>query len=259
MQNTSALYRRILEDENHWFEAGVVIGESGNLITEQNERILFGGVSIIVARSGPDSGYLENRLIRVRTASDMFKGRPEIGRAVAQEIEVQMFNPAGEFPPMSVVVPYVRACTEQEQSEWLQQGVFYIDTRSITHNSNGLDILTLHGFDAMLTSERDYADTALDWPAADTDVVAEIAGTMGVEVDPRTWNVMTDGYTLPLPAGYSLREMLEYIAMMYLGCFIMTETGQLRLVTLTELPPETNYLVDSFSNSLVFGEDRILV
>ncbi len=259
MQQTSELYRRLLADPNHWFESRLVIGESGNLITEHGETILFGGVSIVIARSGPDSGFTESQVFSIRTSSEMFSNNPEVGKAVASEIDVTMLNPAGEMPRMSAVIPYIRVCTEDEQSEWLQQGVYYIDTREITNNGDGLDVLTLHGYDAMLKAEQPYNTTGLSWPARDTAIVSDIARIMGVQVDPRTWGIMTDQYMYPLPTSYSLREMLCYIASAYIGSFIITEMGQLRLVSLLEIPKETNLLIDSVGDYITFGGNRILV
>ena len=259
MQQTSSLYRRLVSDPNHWFETRLVVGESGNLITEHGETILFGGISIVVARSGPDSGFTENQTFSIRTSSEMFSNNPEVGKAIASEIDVTMLNPTGEMPRMSAVIPYTRVCTEDEQSEWLQQGVYYIDTREITNNGDGLDVLTLHGYDVMLKAEQAYNTTALSWPAKDTDIVSDIARIMDVQVDSRTWGIMTDQYMYPLPTSYSLREMLCYIASAYVGSFIITETGQLRLVSLLEIPRETNLLIDSVGDYIVFGSDRILV
>ena len=259
MQDTSPLYRQILADPNHYFEVSVVIGESGDLVTERGDTILFGGTAILVARSGPDSGFYGRQIFSLKTSSQMFGNDPEIGRAIAQEIELQMLQPSGDLPPMAQIVPYVRACTDTQQSEWLQQGVFYIDTRETTVSYDGLQILTLHGFDAMLMTEQEYSSTSIDWPATDINVVREIASKIGVTIDSRTEALMTGGYTYPLPTGYTLREMLGYIAAAYLGCFIITETGQLRLVSLLELPSDTALLVDSIGDYITFGGDRIKV
>lgn len=259
MQATSALYRRLMADENHFFETRVVIGESGNLITENNEQITFGGWHIVVARSNPESGFGENILWSVSTNHSMFNNDPEIGQAIAGEIDIQMLNPSGDIPRMSVVIPYVRVRTEDEQSEWIQQGVFYIDTREVSKNDDNVELLTLHGFDAMLKAEQAYAETNLNWPAKDIDIVREIAGKMGVSVDQRTVQMMTGNYKLPLPTNYSMREYFGYIASMYVGCFIMSDIGELRLVSLLELPPDKGYLVDNAGYSITFGGTRILV
>lgn len=264
MQTTSALYKQILESEPHWFETSVVIGESGVLINEQGDKILFGGTAILVARSGADSGYQENQLFSVKTSIQMFQDDPQVGTTVAQEIWVKMIKPLGwNDQPMEMVVPYVRVCNETYKSEWIQQGVFYIDTKEISDNESSVTTITLHGYDAMLMAEQYYNDTGdLDWSSGfvdDVDMVLEVARILNVGVDTRTWDIMVENYQIPLPTAYTLREILGYIASMYAGCFIFTDVGQLRLVSLLELPPETNLLIDSFGDYIVFGEDRIIV
>ena len=107
MQETSALYRQILATEPHWFETSVVIGESGDLVTEYGDKILFGGTAILVARSGADSGFTENQIFNVRTSIQMFQDDPTVGGAISQEIELTILKPAGEIPLMGLGVPYV--------------------------------------------------------------------------------------------------------------------------------------------------------
>lgn len=261
MQQTSDTYRRILVDNNHWFETTVVIGESGVLITELGERILFGGYAIIVARDGPSSGFNEEYLFSVKTTQRMLEDGPDLGKAVAAEISVSMLNPPGDIPTMGVIVPYVRACSETETSEWLQQGVFYVDTREVTQNADGIDVLTLHGYDAILKTEQYYTDSGrLNWSAGyvlDTAMVQEIATMIGVSVDDRTWDIMTDSYHIPPPFSYTLREILGYIAGAYAGCFVMTDLGELRLVSILEIPEESSLLIDSIGDYITFGGDRI--
>jgi len=231
MQETSALYRRLVTERSHWFEARLTI-------------------------AGKE--YREKDIYSINTDSEIFSSDPEIGKAVAAEVDLQVIS-STEIPRMAPIALYTRVCTATEQSEWLPKGVFYIDTRQTTKNEDGLDLVTIHGYDAMLFSEQDYNGTNLTWPASDLSVVAEIAGKMGVQVDARTWDVMTDGNLLPLPAGLTMREVLRRIAGMYIGSFVMTDAGKLRLLTLLELPKETNYLIDEDGNPITFGGDRILV
>ena len=263
MQETSQLYRQILASEPHWFETSVVIGETGDLVTEYGDRILFGGTAILVARTGADSGFLEDQIISIRTSSRLFDNDPELGQAIAQEIELEMMNPAGAIVPMGLVVPYVRVCNATEKSEWIQQGVFYIDTRETSDNHSDLVTLKIHGYDAMLTAEQYWHDNgSLNWSSgtvSDTAMVGNIAEIMDISVDERTWDIMINDYQIPMPMQYTLREVLGYIASMYAGCFIITEVGQLRLVSLLELPPETNLLIDNAGDYIVFGTDRIIV
>ena len=232
MQTPSTLYQQILADHNHYFEVAVEIG----------------GVR-----------YTDDQIFKLTTNIEMFGRKPELGKALAQKMELQMLQPAETIPTMAAVTVYARACTGALQSEWLKQGIFYIDTRSTDISYDGMQLLTLHGFDAMLKTEQDYATTSLTWPARDVDIVREIASKIGITVDARTIADMTDGRTFPLPTGYTMREYLGIIAAEYLGCFIITELGQLRLVSLTGLPKETNYLIDREGNYITFGGDRILI
>ena len=338
-----ALYRAILADENHWFEVRVVIGDTGILINENRDKIIFGldtpssdsgPVGIIVQNIKADSGFDESMIISVSTSRNLFDKEPEVGGAISGEIDLVMHKPGGDIPELSIVIPYVRACTDELQSEWIQQGVFYIDTRETTKDDDGLEILSIHGFDAMLFAEQGYGaaqalsisdnsdsslsieidpeewregpygeesgnytfsysngwyrgsssvvlancgiaitgtpqngdyftvtydSTSLDWPAVDTDVVRDIAslmclpGNQALGIDSRTWDIMTDENQIPLPVGYSLREILGYIASMYAGCFIITERGELRLIALYDLPKETNYLINEAMEYIIFG------
>ena len=277
MQNTSSLYRQIFAEDNRYFETKVDIN----------------GVE-----------YGEDVIFSLSTDTQMFENNPEVGKAVAGEIDLSILKPNVTIPNMARIKPYVRVCVDKEvpsdatmagdvavnfgemdgdtlvlddsafalrdivyfgsatehlTSEWIQKGVYYIDTRETTHNDDDLDILTIHGFDAMLFAEQGYPSTDHEWPIIDTEAVEEIAATMGVDVDERTWDIMTDENVIQLPDAYSLRETLGFIASMYVGSWVMTDIGELRLITLTELPPETNYLVDMLGYAILFGEDRILV
>ncbi len=231
MQQVSALYINILSG-SHWFETKLEIDDVGT----------FG----------------ETELFSVNTSHAMFGNTPEVGLAVSGEISIKMLYPPVGIPTMACLRPYVRACNETEQSEWIPQGVYYIDTRERTRDDSGISFLTLHGYDAMLKAEQMY-NGRITGDSTDTQMVAEIAYQMGVDVDSRTYDLMTAAYTIPLPTGYTYREVLGYIASMYAGCFIMTDDGKLRLVAIYELPAETNYLIDQVGNAITFGGDRILV
>lgn len=232
MQTTSALYQTIIAGD-HWFET----------------RLIIDGVGT----------YGETDLFAMSTTHEMFHNSPTIGSAVAGEITVKMVYPQDvTIPAMAKLLPQVRACNATQQSEWISQGVYYIDTRERTVTEYGESVLELHGYDAMLKAEQMY-NGRITGDSTDIQMVNEIAYQMGVSVDSRTTALMTAAYTIPLPTGYSYREVLGYIASMYVGCFIITDEGKLRLVSITELPPETNYLIDEHGDAITFGGDRILV
>lgn len=232
MQETSALYRSILADPDHWFETQLVID----------------GVWT----------FDETQLFSISTSLEMFQDSPTIGKAVAGEVNIKMMFPDATIPDMACLRPQVRVCNATDQSEWLPQGVYYIDTRERTKNDDGLDVLTIHGYDAMLKAEQMY-NGRITGDSVDIDMVSEIAYQLGVELDSRTTALMTAAFTIPFPVGYTYREILGYIASIYVGCFIMTDEGKLRLVSVLELPEETNYLIDQIGDAITFGGDRILV
>lgn len=145
-------------------------------------------------------------------------------------------------------------------SDWIPQGVFYIDTRERTDFEVTTSVLSIHGYDAMLMAEALYPeDDPAGYPKTDVDVVDFIAETMGLEVDDRTYDIMTEAYEINLPATYTMREVLGNIASMYAGNFCISFEGRLRLVGLTDIGIETSFLTDQQGEAIVFGEDRIIV
>ena len=261
MQNTSALYDELIAEPNHWFECALAIGESGRLIDEIGEVLIFGNTAILVDSGGAETAFREEVLMSMSTTHSVFNEQyPTVGSAVSGEIDVTMIRPYGDIPKMARIVPFVRVTDGERHSEWLQKGVYYIDTRETSHNSNGLDILTIHGYDAMLKFEMNYpSDSANNYPMLDTDMVQFLANSISISVDPRTWERMTEAYAFQLPVGYSSREVLGAIAASYGGNFIMSDEGQLLLIRLSDLPRETNFLVTESGDVIIFGNDKIVV
>lgn len=260
MYSVSALWDSIISQDGHKFEVSLVIGESGRLITNAGDKITFGGVGILVAQGGADSGYDDSYIMSLSTSQSALSARsPGVGAVMSAELEATILKPAGDIPRMALVRPYVRVTNGTQTSEWIPQGVFYIDTREYSQNDDGLDLMTLHCFDAMLMTEQDFPNVSHPWPAEDSTVIYDIAGALGVGVDDRTWDVVDKGYNISPPVGYSMREVLSNIAAMYAGNWVMNYDGELLLVALNSAPTETNYLVDNFGYAITFGGDRILV
>ena len=130
MQSTSALYNNIVAGE-HEFQFRLIIDGVGT----------FG----------------EDQIESISTSIQMFDGTPDVGKAVAGEVTISMLLPNVAIPKMAVLRPQTRAVNATQQSEWIPQGVYYIDTRERTKNNDGLNILTIHGYDAMLRAEQMYA------------------------------------------------------------------------------------------------------
>lgn len=227
MQTVSALYQQIMSGE-HYAERKINI-------------------------AGTDYG--EDTIVSLTTTGGLFAdGTLSVGSAVSREINLSLWNISTTIPKMAKLIPYYRISNGTQTSEWIQKGVYYIDTRSV---DSGL--LTIHGYDDMLKAEQVWTPAqSLEFPMPMTQAVDIIANIMGVEIDART--VLNSAYTVDYPANdYTLRDVLRYIAAAHGGNWIMSDAGELWLVGLNTLPPETNYLCDEDGDWITFGGDRILV
>lgn len=264
MQNTSQLYKDLLGKLGHgvYTETRLSIGENGRLIDQTGDAITFGGVSILTGSSGPENGFDESVIVCVETDLCVFSNNsPAVGCCAAGEISVRMIKPIGTIPRRARLVPYVRLTDGTRHSEWIQKGVFFIDTRTEDDSGSKTKWLELRGYDSMLMAEVDYPLEAAGRSDLDIDIVRHIAEIMGVSLDARTAQIMILGYHFPYQSGYSCREMLGYIAAAYGGCFVMNDDGELRLMQINAVPKETSCLItnDGTRSAITFGGDRILV
>lgn len=258
MQETSSIYKRLLADPGHWKEYTLVIGESGALVDEFSNKITFGGTAILVATTGADSGFRESSIISMSTQKSIFSdSNPTVGNCIAGQIMVEMMKPKGDIPRRARLAPYVRLTNGKEHSEWIPKGIFFIDHREYSGDEN--ERMIVNGYDHIILTENEFPGSTNEWPRTDIDVVRDIAGEIGVAVDKRTLQIINKGYKINYPAGYSMREVLENIAAMYGGSFIMSDVGELLLVTMFGIPKETSFLIDSVGFAITFGGDRILV
>lgn len=200
--------------------------------------------------------YGESVLESIKISSGAFGSYPALGSCISAEIEIKMLKPVATFSRMAQIKPYVRIKNATQTSEWLPKGIFYIDTRETSKNG-GVERLTIHGYDAMLKAECDAPISG--FPKTDKNTVNQIASQLGLTVDTGTLSAINRGYTIQMPAEYSSREVLGYIAAAYGGCFIIDDDGHLRLVRVNGFPAETNYLINTAGLAITFGGDRILV
>lgn len=239
MQNVTQQYKNIVAGE-HWFERRVRL--------YMPTQTIFG----------------EEDLISLSITQSLFsENRPMVGCACSAEATVEMYKPDATIPRMAKFAIDIRAVNDTQESPWYSQGVFYIDEREYT-KMGGDSIIKFHGYDAMAKAEATYPSTNHIWPYSAAGVVNEIAQSLGIVIDNRTWSVMPSvsaggGYRISLPATYSCREVLKNIAAMYAGNWYITPDGYLRLVGLNTLPADTNYLITEGGNAITFGGVRIIV
>lgn len=177
-----------------------------------------------------------------------------IGGTVARSMRLRVYDPTetktSTVPTMGELVVECRVKnTSGTTSEWLAQGVFYVDTRKVdTAKVGGNPKYTeFYCYDAMLKAEQPYDFSGIpssDHLLYDYKVAADIATKMGLTIDSRTtfeWALFpkrTDQYTC--------RETLSAIAAMNAGNWVITAEGKLRLIPL------------SSSNSLVTLGDSVV-
>ena len=133
-------------------------------------------------------------------------------------------------------------------SEWIPKGVYWLDTRKRNYQTG---MLTIHGYDAMLKAER--MNTLNSTSSAN--LLTRICSDMGVALDSRT---QAASVTISTPTQYTDREILQFIAVVSAGNWIITDEGKLLLIGLNSLPQETFVLVDNIGSAITFGGDRIL-
>lgn len=200
--------------------------------------------------------YSEANITYLHVNSALFEGNSvAIGGCVAREIDLTVI-PQGEIPRMAEIRVFVRPVAEGIETEWLQKGVYYIDTRQVDFSTGSLSI---HGYDAMLKSEQVYLDEGDtgEWPRSMSTVVAEIANRMGVTVDSRT--ALNDTYVVEYPNDLTMREVLRGIATANAGNWTITDAGELYLVSLVSAPAETFFLCDDDGDVILFGDTKIVV
>ena len=246
MQSSSSTYNRIYESGDY----------------EVRYRVNINGVD-----------YAQTSLWEIRTSRKLFgENNPLFGCTAVGEIDVTITNDGRAIPPKARIRPYIQlySPTLRLTSEWIQKGEFFIDTRE-EDDTDDIDLLIFHGYDAMRKAMVKYPSSTLEWSNRSPttyQVVCEIVCHMFsienwqassyIETETRQ-KLQANPYIVNFPAQYTMSEVLGSIAAMYGGNFCMSDTGKLRLVSLADLPEETYYLVTERGNCITFGGTRILL
>lgn len=201
--------------------------------------------------------YGEDRISSLFTTGSLFSSETLCaGSAVARQIDLVLKN-YGTIPRMAKLVPSYRLVLGDQASEWIQKGVFYIDTRNPDKTSG---TLTIHGFDDMLKGSVIWEpDQSLTFPMTFRKAAEVIAELMGVELD-NPEDIDETYEIVDYPANdYTQRNILQFIAAAHAANFVMTDLGKLRMVGINDIPAETGYLVTENGTAIVFGGIRIKV
>ena len=156
--------------------------------------------------------------------------KPVIGRVCSATLTVTVRERENiTIPKAATVDLYCRmARADGRVSGWLALGKFLVSSRKIKKS-----LITLTCRDYMLKTGRSYLDkTSLTtWPQTYQAVAEDIASIIGVTLDSRCSFKTGTGFAVDaFPDDILMSEMLAGIAVCNGGNWIMTETGQLRLV-----------------------------
>lgn len=175
-----------------------------------------------------------------------------IGNAATAKLTLELY--AEEIPRGATIRRYVRLRNQNQASEWLPKGIFFINRRA---EDGGY--WTIEAFDVMRKTEAVWTpDQSIVFPLSMPAAAAEFARIMGTEIDPRT--ALNPAYTIDYPANdYTIRDELAFIAAAHGGNWIVTDLGKLLLVPLLSIPPETRCLVTEYGDNITLGGVRILV
>lgn len=212
MQTVSETYTRLLAMPGVIKQHKVTIGG-----VEYGEEDIVGAPQTVNSLYGKENG-------------------PSLGQTNAGQVDITVI-PKGIIPRMAEIRLFTRlaavdhmAQVVTETSEWLQKGVFLLDTRQKDVSTG---TLRLHGYDRMLMGEEFYfreGDALGEWPRNMAAVVDDICARMGLTLSQDT--VLKPDYIMPYPEGMTMREMLGYVAACH-GCnCTVTDSGLLRFVPL---------------------------
>lgn len=233
-------------------------------IQQQGDAKYITQVSIMGA-SGNRIYFSQDTILSVKTSRSLIQDFSQpIGNCIAGEIDLEVIEPDEAIPTMAEIRVYVRARSDSLRlnSDWAYQGRYWIDTRETVGDGHSPNVLRIHGYDAMLKAERDWSSTSgITYPATDTVVVNRIAALMGVTVDSRTSQTLSNKYSISLAhlTSMTCREILSYIAMGYAGNWTITKDNTLLLLAAYSYPIETNLLLDEDGEVLEFSDGTCLI
>lgn len=188
-------------------------------------------------------------LLRTNIAAFGSSGNITVGKAPSRTLSAKIRYKGEDIPDMAEVRPEMRLVLGEQTTGWIPKGVFYIDQKTPDFWRNTMEI---SAYDALMRGEADYGGTALSFPARDYDLLRELAGKLGMDIDPRTVQRVTEGWWVPDVTEMTVREALGVLAGFYLGVFITSDEGKLLLISLTDAPT-SRVLGDEQSQAISVG------
>ena len=153
-----------------------------------------------------------------------------LGTVISSKLTIPL-KTTNVIPSNAKVTPFIRLNGASGWTEWIPLGSYFIDNRL---TDNGLINLTC--FDRIMYSEQKYV-SGLTYPTSTTNVLNEVCGIAGITLDS---SVVLAAQNIQIaPTGYTLRQVLGYIAGMNCGSWKMTKDDKLMLVKFISNPVRT--------------------
>lgn len=164
----------------------------------------------------------------------------EIGTAIPAKLTLRI-RTAEEIPANARVIPYIAlslASMTWEQAnipwdddplpwiggatEWMPLGEFFVDSREKVN-----DVWVYACYDKLVFGDAPYV-SSLTYPATQQAVFGEICGRLGYTYDSSV--IINPAYMVPVaPTGFSMRQVLAYIAGSNCGSLYWGKAGVLRM------------------------------
>lgn len=173
-----------------------------------------------------DKSFDMSKIVSINADKKLFDDLT-VGEAVVQEAKVEILTE--ELLNSTSFEILFRICTEEEISEFISFGEYFIDTREWGYRRQ---TLVLKGFDALI--KADYVYKSDEGVIDANTLIYNVSERMGVRADFIARNLM-----LPYEKGKKARDYLKDIAA-YLGGNLTISNGILKLVKLKKSPIVNN-------------------
>lgn len=212
-----------------------------NPVVSKNEKLVIAGQT-----------YYNTNMYSGGIVGDLMSRPEDVGNAISRQLSV-VLDPLSSIPRAAQIEYYVQLAIRGndnsivQASEWIQKGIFYIDTREEDPETG---LISIVAFDKMLSANTPYLHEGYigEWPRTDIDVVDDICTLMNVSLDSGTRSFLNKGYQIPYPGvdddGLTKREILSNIGVLYCGNFMITDDEKLRLVPIEGLSTSTALVLD---------------
>lgn len=173
-----------------------------------------------------DKSFDMSKIVSINADKKLFDDLT-VGEAVVQEAKIEILT--DELLSSTSFEILFRICTEEENSEFISFGEYFIDTREWGYRRQ---TLVLKGFDALI--KADYVYESTDGLIDANTIIYNVSERMGVRADFIARNLM-----IPYEKGKKARDYLKDIAA-YLGGNLTVSNGILKLVKLKKSPIVNN-------------------